>query len=264
MVPKGLLLRWAAGVQGGSGGPFIDTLLWLAYIPNPIFLCQFCCLNQFYIGSGANWPTAVLKLPYDWKPCNLVKGALHHLIFGGNSFEKALRKWDRSRCRRKQRQLPRLQVVGQSGTSHLPWHLVPAFKPGETCVNEYTRRLEFLANVWLVEHLGQLAPRACLLCEGTAFQKVVRLDPVKLKVQSLDGIKLVVTTLGGVWGQSKTEHKYERFERALFGTIQKSDETHTSYIARHEVQYEDLLSLGATLEEMRAYILLRNSGSKSG
>ena len=48
VVPKGLLLRWAAGVQGGSGGPFIDTLLWLAYIPNPIFLCQFCCLNQFY------------------------------------------------------------------------------------------------------------------------------------------------------------------------------------------------------------------------
>ena len=30
--------------------------------------------------------------------------------------------------------------------------------------------------------------------------------------------------------------------------------------ARHEVQYEDMLSLGATLEEMRAYILLRNSG----
>ena len=149
---------------------------------------------------------------------------------------------------------------GQSGTSHLPWHLVPSFKPGETCVNEYTRRLEFLANVWPLEHLSQLAPRACLLCEGTAFQKVVRLDPLKLKVQSLDGIKLVVQTLGGVWGQSKTEHKYERFERAIFGTIQKSDETHSSYIARHEVQYEDLLGLGATLEEMRAYILLRNSG----
>ena len=32
-----------------------------------------------------------------------------------------------------------------------------------------------------------------------------------------------------------------------------------SYIARHEVQYEDVISLGATLEEMRAYILLRIS-----
>ena len=24
------------------------------------------------------------------------------------------------------------------------WHLIPAFRPGETDVNEYTRRLEFL------------------------------------------------------------------------------------------------------------------------
>eukprot|EP00434_Breviolum_minutum_P025492 symbB.v1.2.022525.t1/scaffold1944.1/size145740/2 len=101
---------------------------------------------------------------------------------------------------------------------------------------------------------------ACLLTEGAAFQKLVRLDPSKLKVQSLDGIKLVVSTLGGVWGQSKTEHKYERFERAIYSTIQKSDETFASYVARHEVQYEDMLSLGGTLEEMRAYILLRNSG----
>ena len=48
--------------------------------------------------------------------------------------------------------------------------------------------------------------------------------------------------------------------KAIFGTIQKADETHTSYLARHEVQYEDLIGMGATLEEMRAYILLRNSG----
>ena len=146
-----------------------------------------------------------------------------------------------------------------TGTSHLPWHLIPSFKPGDD-INEYTRRLEFLANVWPQEHLAQLAPRACLQAEGAAFQKLVRLDPSKLKVQSLDGIKLVVSTLGGTWGQSKTEHKYERFERAIYSTIQKSDETYSSYVARHEVQYEDMLALGATLEEMRAYILLRNSG----
>ena len=150
------------------------------------------------------------------------------------------------------------QGIG-SGTSHLPWHLIPSFKPGDD-INEYTRRLEFLANVWPPEHLAQLAPRACLQAEGAAFQKLVRLDPTKLKVQNLDGIKLVVSTLGGTWGQSKTEHKYERFERAIYSTIQKSDETYSSYVARHEVQYEDMLTLGATLEEMRAYILLRNSG----
>eukprot|EP00435_Cladocopium_sp_Y103_P069341 s209_g33.t1 len=105
--------------------------------------------------------------------------------------------------------------------------------------------------------------RACLLCEGTAFQKVVRLDASKLKVSSTEGIKLLVQTLGGVWGQSKLETKYERFEKALYGTVQKNDETHTSYVARHEVQFEELLSMGTKLEEMRAYVLLRNSGLSS-
>ena len=124
---------------------------------------------------------------------------------------------------------------------------------------EVTRRLEFLAKVWPQEHLQQLAPRACLLCEGTAFQKVVRLSPEKLKVGTLEGIKLVVATLGGVWGRSKLELKYEKFEKALFGTIQMVDESNESYVARHEIQFEDLISMGATLEDMRAYILIRNS-----
>eukprot|EP00435_Cladocopium_sp_Y103_P026639 s2448_g6.t1 len=150
-----------------------------------------------------------------------------------------------------------------TGTSHLPWHLIPSFKPGETDVNDYTRRLEFLANIWPPEHLAQLAPRACLLCEGTAFQKVVRLDAAKLKVASVDGIKLLVKTLGGTWGQSKLETKYERFEKALYGTVQKPDEMHTSYVARHDVHFEELINMGTTLEEMRAYVLIRNSGLSS-
>ena len=96
-------------------------------------------------------------------------------------------------------------------------------------------------------------------CQGSAFAKVIRLDPAKLKVPTLDGVKLVVQTLGGVWGQAKAELKYEKFEKAIFGTVQKSDEAIQSYIARHDVQYEDLLGMQATLDEMRAYILLRNS-----
>lgn len=83
---------------------------------------------------------------------------------------------------------------------------------------------------------------------------------MKLTVQSTEGIKLVVKTLGGVWGQSKLETKYERFEKAIFGTIQKPDETNKSYLARYDVQYEEFMNMGASLEEMRAYILIRNSG----
>ena len=144
--------------------------------------------------------------------------------------------------------------------SHLPWQMIPAFKAGETDINEYTKRLEFFADLWPVEHLSLLAPRAAMLCEGGAFKRLMRIDAKKLKVNSLDGIKLLVTTLGGVWGKAKHEKKFERFERAIYSTTQRPDETHESYLARHDFQFEELAALNVTLDEMRAYCLLRNSG----
>ena len=152
---------------------------------------------------------------------------------------------------------------GNTGNSFLPWHLVPTFKPGETDLDDYSRRMVFLSGIWPPEHLALLAPRAAMACEGSAFQKVIRIPTEKLKVQSDAGVKLLVQTLGGVSGKTTLETLYERFERALYTTVQKSDETHESYMARHEVQFEDLLTQGAKLEDIRAYVLLRNSGLSS-
>ena len=69
-----------------------------------------------------------------------------------------------------------------------------------------------------------------------------------------------VMTLGGTWGKTVLENKYEKFERIIYGTQQKHDEQNDSYLARHDILFEDLLSDGATLKDVRAYILLRNSG----
>ena len=155
--------------------------------------------------------------------------------------------------------------TSMGGANMLPWHLIPSFKPGETDLNDYSRRMLVLSGIWPVEHLAQLAPRAALACEGSAFQKVVRIPPEKLKSPDTTGVQLLVKMkmLGGVWGKTTLENKYERFERAIYSTVQKGDETHESYMARHEVQFEDLLSQGATLKDVRAYILLRNSGLTS-
>ena len=150
--------------------------------------------------------------------------------------------------------------LSSSSLSHLPWGMIPAFKPGETDINEYTKRLEFLADLWPVEHLAHLAPRGAMLCEGGAFKRLMRVDAKKLKVNNLDGIKLLVSTLGGVWGKAKHEEKFERFERAIYSTVQRADETHESYLARHDFQFEELAALHVTIDEMRAYCLLRNSG----
>ena len=143
--------------------------------------------------------------------------------------------------------------LGGSG-SLLPWHLMPNFEPGETDLADYSRRLEFLAGIWPQEFLNQLAPRAALQCRGSAFQKVMRLSTDKLKVNNLSGVQLLVKTLGGAWGKTVLKDKYEKFERAIYGISQKNDESNESYVARHEVVFEDVLSQGATIEDMRAYI----------
>jgi len=138
--------------------------------------------------------------------------------------------------------------------------MIPSFRPGETDINEYTKKLEFLASLWPPEHLSHLAPRAAMMCEGSSFKRVMRLDAAKLKVNSTDGVRLLVTALGGIWGKSTLEEKFERFERAIYTTVQRQDESHESYLARHDYQFEELLQMGVKFEDIRAYILLRNSG----
>ncbi|OLQ11318.1 hypothetical protein AK812_SmicGene4852 [Symbiodinium microadriaticum] len=146
-----------------------------------------------------------------------------------------------------------------SGGFQLPWTAIPKFNPGVTDVTEYSSKLQFLAAMWPPEHLPLLAPRAALLCEGTAFKKVSKIPAEKLKSTDVSGIKLLVSTLGGSWGKTALEEKYDTFEKAIYNTAQKADETNDSYLARHDVHFEELLAQGTTLEEIRAYILLRQS-----
>ena len=82
----------------------------------------------------------------------------------------------------------------------LPWNSIPKFVPGTTNVQEYTQKLKFLAAMWPDGYLNQLAPRAALLVEGTAFRKVARLDPAKLRVNDTSGVALLVSAIGGSWG----------------------------------------------------------------
>ena len=78
----------------------------------------------------------------------------------------------------------------------VPWGQIPKFVPGETDLRVYARKLEFLKELWPSDYLEQLAPRAALLVEGVAFQKISRLDPTKLKQK--DGVKYLVEALGSM------------------------------------------------------------------
>ncbi|CAE7708982.1 GIP [Symbiodinium sp. CCMP2592] len=143
--------------------------------------------------------------------------------------------------------------------STLPWAAIPRYVPGVTDTTEYAKKLKFLSEVWPKEHLSALGPRVALLCEGTAFKKISRLDAAKLKANDTSGVQLIVTTLGGAWGQTILEEKYEQFERAIYSTVQRNDETHDSYLARHDIHFEELLAQNISFEELRSYVLLRQS-----
>ena len=152
-----------------------------------------------------------------------------------------------------------MEEPNPTGGPQPPWNSIPKFVPGSTNVQEYVQKLKFLAALWPREHLEQLAPRAALLVEGSAFKKVSRLDPEKLRVKSLNGIALLVDAIGGSWGSTELEERYEFFEKSLYGTIQRSDESHDSYLSRMEANFEELLARETKLEEVQAYVLLRQS-----
>ena len=146
-----------------------------------------------------------------------------------------------------------------STVTQLPWQSIPKFTPGVTSVQEYSRKLRFLASMWPPEHLHLLAPRAALLVEGSAFTLVSRLDGTKLRVNSQDGVALLVKTIGGQWGSTELEERYEHFEKALYSTTQKHDESNDSFISRLEGHFAELFARSTKLEEVQAYVLLRQS-----
>ena len=148
---------------------------------------------------------------------------------------------------------------GTVNVPQLPWSSIPKFVPGSTNVQEYTQKMRFLAAMWPVEYLDQLAPRAALLVEGAAFRKVARLDPSKLRVKNISGVSLLVDAIGGSWGSTELEERYEYFEKALYGTVQRSDESHDSYLSRMEANFVELLARDTKLQEVQAYVLLRQS-----
>ena len=68
-----------------------------------------------------------------------------------------------------------------------------------------------------------------------------------------------MNAIGGSWDVTELEERYEYFEKALYGIVQRSDETHDSYLSRMEANFIELLSRETKLEEVQAYVLLRQS-----
>ena len=148
-----------------------------------------------------------------------------------------------------------------SSETTIPTHLsslVPAFNPSETDLDQYAQKVEMLTEIWPSTKLNELATRLILSSSGAAFQKL-QLQRKEILIGTTKGLQRLVEILGGHWGKVNLQRKYEVAERALFRCQQKSDESNDSFLARADILWTDLITQGMTLEELRAYVVLRGS-----
>ena len=77
-----------------------------------------------------------------------------------------------------------------------------------------------------------------MVCKGTAWGQVKRIDPAKLT----DGDNGVATLLAALssWEETAEMKTYEQFEKAMYRITQKSDESTASYVNRMEVAFHDV------------------------
>eukprot|EP00435_Cladocopium_sp_Y103_P020778 s1772_g5.t1 len=136
------------------------------------------------------------------------------------------------------------------------WNLLPSFDPSQDNAKEYTDKVKFLWGICPVKDRPMLAPRLALLCRGTAWSQVKAIDPSKLTEP--EGYKVLLKALAS-WEESSELQTYELFEKAVYRTTQKPDETAMSYVNRINVAFAEVGD-ETTLKQVKAFVMLRQSG----
>ena len=145
-----------------------------------------------------------------------------------------------------------------TGVSHQLATLVPTFDPSKDDLQVYSQKVELVYTAWPKDKIPELVTRLILNCTGSAFQKL-QIHHSALLENSEKSVKKLIELLGGHWGKIGLERQYEDAENALFHTVQLSDESNDSFLARADIMWSKLLSRKLTLEDLQAYILLRGS-----
>ena len=135
------------------------------------------------------------------------------------------------------------------------WALLPSFDPSTDNVREYIEKVKFLDGICPSRDRAMLAPRLAMLCKGTAWGQVKGI-PASQLTDAENGVKNLLTALS-TWEESSEMRTFELFEKAIYKTTQRHDESTMSYVNRMQVAFNEL---GTTsLEEVRAFLLLRQS-----
>ena len=118
------------------------------------------------------------------------------------------------------------------------WSLLPSFDPAQDNVREYVEKVKFLAAICPDRDKGMLAPRLAMLCKGTAWGQVKAISPEKLTDKD-NGVNNLLAALSS-WEESAEMKTYEVFEKAIYKTTQKADESTTSFVNRLQVAMDEL------------------------
>ena len=136
------------------------------------------------------------------------------------------------------------------------WNQLPSFDPTVDDIREFTQKARFLHGVFPEKDRPNLAPRLAMLCRGTAWSQVRRLDP-KTLTDSEKGVEYLLEALAS-WEETTEMRTFELFEKAIYKVNQKNDEATNSYVLRLQAAFDDLGDK-TSLKEMQAFILLRQS-----
>ncbi|CAE7222829.1 unnamed protein product [Symbiodinium pilosum] len=140
------------------------------------------------------------------------------------------------------------------------WTLLPSFDPSADDPREYRDKVTFLKQVCPTKDRGMLAPRLALLCKGTAWSQVKQIEAAKL-TDPESGVEVLLQALAS-WDESAELQTYERFDKAIYRTLQKNDESTMSFMNRLGVAFHELGDK-ITIKELQAFILLRQSSLTS-
>ena len=136
------------------------------------------------------------------------------------------------------------------------WNLLPSFDPSTDNAREYIAKVRFLDGICPKKDRPMLAPRLAMLCKGTAWHQVRALSP-SLLTDPANGVKHFLAALQ-TWEESAELKTFELFERAIYKTIQKADESTQSYINRLMVAFDEV-GPDTTLKSVMAFVLLKQS-----
>ena len=145
-----------------------------------------------------------------------------------------------------------------NGVSNQLSSLVPGFDPAVDDMLVYQQKVELVLAAWPPTKLKELVTRLIFNTKGTAFQKL-QIHQTELLTGEEASVHKLVELLGGQWGRIPLERQYEDAEQAIYHTLQKTDETNDSFLARADILWGRLLSRKITIADLQAYIVLRGS-----